>query len=201
MKNKLKNLKKLPVNNNWEFKFGKSDFRSSRRWSVGYSGTLRVFFDDVMISHFDIKAEDKILTVSKKQYCIAIADTGFFVRKRLNKKLVDDFKDLKTMMENGISYNKLTDYIENSELNFEALKNKIGEFLQISYPIYYANSIKHGIKIYHGNSIKEGVEYSDFDQLVDNYENRLMVKSFRTKDNEKVYYRLYLRKERNVILE
>lgn len=189
-------LAQLVVKDKWDFKIGKSDFNSSRKWAVAYSGTLRVFFDDIMISHLKISSEDKKISISKSQYCIAMAETGFFLRKKLDAKLVEDLEEINSKLKNGIAIKSLISSIEDTNLVSTVSKNRFGDFLQISYPDYFVNSISNSIKVYLGSSIKQGAKSLDFEELVKQYENRLMAKSFNSEKEGEIYYRFYLRKEK-----
>ena len=182
----------------WKFRIGKSDFKGERKWAVGYSETLRVFFDDIIINHLNI-SPGGIIEIKKDEYCIAKAPSGFMLRKRFGEEMQNSIASIKENLKNGMSLKELKKSVTKGALLLSKSENKYGEFLEVRYPYIYANSIADAIKIYPGNSMKQATDEISFADMLEGFEKRLVVKSFVSKLDSKDYYRIYLRKEKNII--
>jgi len=185
------------IDENWNFKIGKASLDSKRKWAVGYSGTIRVFFDNIILSYLNVDFTKKSIKLSKSDFCVVKAKSGFFIRYRLDDLTKNNLETVKKALSKGIVFSNLKKIVEQTNLQLRYESNLHGNFIEIKYPLKYANSNDHAIKIYLGSSIKKATNESNIEKLNETYGARLIARAF---TNTVTYYRLYLQKEKKAIL-
>jgi len=155
-----------------------------------------------LIEAVDLSFDAKEYTISKDRVILKKTSSENNLRMflKVSKKMWYEIGELKKNLIKGIAWKDFDKEIRQAGLLMEEINIGIyGKFLAIRPPyLYLTNKKLHHINMWSGNSIKQDI--ADDSTLLDYLEknhNRVICKSFGEED--KVYYRCYLKKLKNSI--
>jgi len=163
----------------------KSGIHDDRQWLLCTYKHMRFMFTQEVIKGLSINVDETQFKFSKEVVIVEDAgDKGTFIKMRTPLKTIKSLISVRLLLEKGVYFSMLDDYLINGPLSYSFEKSQFGDYLLINYGDGMARNDSDSIKISAGKSIMNSKNEVSLNEYLLNNKDSVICKAFKKSKNE-----------------